>query len=201
MSIRRPSAATVIALLVTLAIGTQTSVAASSRDRSPDPISAIQVAGADGTSVTLSWSSRRRDERDVAGYGIYVNAAHRADVPRDSVNRIDGGLSLTVSGLDCGTGYTVGIDAYDDAGNRSEQTTTTASTAACPDRTPPTAPSGIRQVAVSETSVVLAWTPSTDSGGVVEYGLYVAGLKVGAVSRAVRDRSQPRVRTRVQRGD
>ena len=115
MSIRRPSAATVIALLVTLAIGTQTGVAASSRDRSPDPISAIQVAGADGTSVTLSWSSRRRDERDLAGYGIFVNAVHRADVPRDSVNRIDGGVSLTVSGLNCGTGYAVGIDAYDDA--------------------------------------------------------------------------------------
>jgi chitodextrinase len=172
-----------IALLVTLAIGTQTSVAASSQDRrAPDSLEAIQVAGSDAASVTLSWSSRWRDERDVAGYGVYVNAVHRDDVARALVKRVDGARSLTVSGLSCGTGYTVGIDVYDDAGNRSAQTKTTVSTAACPDTTPPSLPTGIRQVAVSETSVVLAWTPSNDPGGVVEYGLYVSGLKVGATS-------------------
>ena len=183
MSIRRrPSAATVVAVLVTLAIGTQASFAAPSNDRgAPDPVRAINVVGADATSVTVAWHSWR-DDGDVAGYGVYVNGVRRETVARDSVRRVDNNLALTISDLDCGTGYTVGLDVYDDAGKRSPQTSTTVSTAACPDRTPPSAPGGVRQVAASETSVVLAWTPSTDSGGVVEYGLYLSGLKVGAVS-------------------
>ena len=32
--------------------------------------------------------------------------------------------------------------------------------------------------------MVLAWSPSSDNVGVVEYGLYVAGLRVATVSEA-----------------
>ncbi len=42
----------------------------------------------------------------------------------------------------------------------------------------------MRQVAATESSVVLAWTPSTDNVGVVEYGLYASGLRVATVSDA-----------------
>ena len=40
----------------------------------------------------------------------------------------------------------------------------------------------MRQVAATENSVVLAWTPSSDNVGVVEYGLYASGLRVATVS-------------------
>ena len=55
---------------------------------------------------------------------------------------------------------------------------------ACPDTTAPSAPSGMRQVAATENSVVLAWTPSSDNVGVVEYGLYASGVRVSTVSDA-----------------
>ena len=41
------------------------------------------------------------------------------------------------------------------------QGTTTVSTAACPDTRPPTTPSGFRQTATTQDSIVLAWTPSS----------------------------------------
>ena len=42
----------------------------------------------------------------------------------------------------------------------------------------------MRQVAATENSVVLAWTPSSDNVGVVEYGLYASGVRVATVSDA-----------------
>ncbi len=53
-----------------------------------------------------------------------------------------------------------------------EKADATVSTAACPDTQPPSPPSGFTQVATSENAVVLAWTPSADNVGVVEYGVY-----------------------------
>ena len=58
----------------------------------------------------------------MAGYGLYRNGA-----PAGSAT----GTSTTFSGLACGTAYPVGVDAFDAAGNRSAQATTTLTTAAC----------------------------------------------------------------------
>jgi chitodextrinase len=44
------------------------------------------------------------------------------------------------------------------------------------DRTPPSAPTNLRVTAVSETSVSLAWNPSTDNVGVTTYSLWGEGL-------------------------
>ena len=68
--------------------------------------------------------------------------------------------------------------------HHSPVTSTTVSTSACPDATPPSAPTGMRQIAATENSVMLAWTPSTDNVGVVEYGLYASGSGSSTVSDA-----------------
>jgi chitodextrinase len=49
------------------------------------------------------------------------------------------------------------------------------------DRTPPTQPTGLHVTAVTETSVTLAWNPSTDNVGVRSYSLWGEGLS-GVVS-------------------
>ena len=85
----------------------------------------------------------------------------------------------TFKDLVCGKGYDLGVDAFDDAGNRSRTTSTFASTAACGDVAAPSAPTNVRTVATTETQVILAWTPSTDDFGVVGYGMYVGGFWVG----------------------
>ena len=82
------------------------------------------------------------------------------------------------SGLVCGTTYTLGVDAYDAAGNRSTRSTFNASTALCADSTPPSVPQGLRTAAATQTSITLAWNASTDNIGVVGYHMYRDNIPV-----------------------
>jgi chitodextrinase len=149
--------------------------ATTSRDSvAPRQIRQVAVTAAGASSVTLQWR-KSSDNVGVAGYGVYLNGRPKATTP-------DTRYSLT--DLACGTGYTVGVDVYDSAGNRSATTTTTVSTSACPDRTAPGAPTAVKLAAATASSVLLVWQPSTDDRGVVSYGLYVGGLQVGSTSEA-----------------
>jgi fibronectin type 3 domain-containing protein len=76
------------------------------------------------TTVGLSWNSSS-DDVGVRGYGLYLNGT--------SVGTTQN-TSYTFSGLACGRSYTLTVDAYDAAGNRSTKSSLTATTAAC---TPP----------------------------------------------------------------
>ena len=93
----------------------------------PTAPGSLTVIGRTQTSVSLSWAAST-DNVGVAGYGLYRNGVLVGTSPTT------GG---TVSGLACGTTYTLGVDAYDQAGNRSAQSATTAATTAC-DTAPPT---------------------------------------------------------------
>ncbi len=150
----------------------------------PDAVSSVEVTATDSSSVTIAWPASR--DNDVVGYGVYVNGARVGTQTRDQVRRWRDrdSFSYTLQQLACGTGYTVGVDAFDRGDRHSPVTSTTVSTAACPDSTPPSVPSGMRQVAATENSVMLAWSASTDNVGVVEYGLYASGLRVATSSDA-----------------
>jgi chitodextrinase len=185
---RRPPAATLVAVLAVVAIGSQASFAASSSPKdqgAPAAVSEVEVSAADASSVTIEWPPSR-DSWMVAGYGVFVDAAQVATLKPERVHRWRNkdSYSYTVRGLSCGRGYTIGVDAFDRGDDHSEVTSTTVSTSACPDSAAPSVPSGVRQVATTETSVVLAWTPSTDNVGVVAYGLYDSGLRVSTVNEA-----------------
>ena len=180
---RRPSAATFVAIVTTLVIGSQTGLAAGGRG-APDAVSSVEVTATDGSSVTIAWPPSR--ERDVARYGVYLNGAQVGTQTPDQVKhwRDRDTLSYTLGQLACGTGYTVGVDVVDSGDRHSPVTSTTVSTSACPDTTAPSVPSGMRQVAATENSVMLAWTDSSDNVGVVEYGLYASGVRVSSVGAA-----------------
>ncbi len=87
----------------------------------PAAPSGLAVSSATPTAVTLSWNAAS-DDVGVAGYGSYRNGA-----------LVGNGTSTSYafSGLACGTAYTLAVDAYDSAGNRSSRSTVIASTAAC----------------------------------------------------------------------
>jgi chitodextrinase len=85
------------------------------------PANVIQTAATD-TTISLLWS-RSLDDVGVAGYGMYLNR-----VPIGSAR----GTSFVATGLKCGTSYSLGIDSYDSARNRSAVTSVFASTSACP---------------------------------------------------------------------
>ena len=55
-------------------------------------------------------------------------------------------------------------------------------TAACSDTQAPSVPTNLTATARTATSIALTWTASTDSVGVVGYGLYRGGVRVGDTS-------------------
>ena len=123
------------------------------------------MTSATASSISVAWDPSTDNVR-VRGYYVYV------DGNRSTVST----TAYTIWQLSCGESVAVGVEAFDKAGNRSPRATATVSSAPCPDRSPPTAPSRFRQVATSDTAVVLAWTASTDDTGVVGYGVYRSGL-------------------------
>lgn len=91
----------------------------------PSTPTGLAVTGTSQTSISVSWSASS-DNVGVAGYGLYRGGASTGSTTA---------TSATFGGLACGTNYTLAVDAFDAAGNRSGQTSTTAATAACPPST------------------------------------------------------------------
>ena len=119
------------------------------------------------TSIALSWSPST-DNVGVVGYGLYHGASRTTTT----------GTSWVLSGLTCNTSYTLAVDAFDAAGNESSRTTVMVATTACPDTSPPSAPSNLAASGVTQTSLTLTWSPSADNVGVTGYDVYRNGTKV-----------------------
>ncbi|HEY1369605.1 MAG TPA: choice-of-anchor Q domain-containing protein, partial [Gaiellaceae bacterium] len=115
------------------------------------------------TSIAVSWTAST-DNVGVTGYGRYLN---------NSLVINTTGTSYTFTGLKCATSYTLAVDAYDAAGNRSGKATVTASTSACSDTQAPSAPTGLTAGTATATSIPVSWTASTDNVGVTGYGRYL----------------------------
>src|SRR5207342_458578 len=95
--------------------------AACSDTKPPSAPANLAVTAQAQTSIAVSWSPSS-DDVGVAGYhvrrgGTLVSTATQT--------------SSTPSNLACGVTYTIGVDAFDAAGNLSPVTTTSATTAAC----------------------------------------------------------------------
>ena len=93
----------------------------SSDTQPPSSPSNPQTSNISQTGLTLSWAAAT-DNVAVNGYEISVNGANTTSTSQ---------TSITLSNLACGSSYTLGITATDAAGNRSTQTTASASTTAC----------------------------------------------------------------------
>jgi hypothetical protein len=104
-------------------------VSATTDSDTTPPTSPTNLAqtGSTASTATVSWSAST-DNVGVAGYNYYNGGV----LPLGSTTN----TNVTFTGLSCGTNYTVGIDAFDAAGNHSSQATATITTAAC-DTTPP----------------------------------------------------------------
>ena len=98
----------------------------------PSTPSNLIATSISATSVTLGWS-QSVDNVGVAGYDVYQDAA------RVSASLVS--PTYTFGSLTCGTSYTLGVDAYDAAGNDSPIATTSVRTSACADPVPSSAPS------------------------------------------------------------
>jgi len=138
----------------------------------PSSPASVTAASRSQTSISLLWSPSS-DNVGVAGYGVYRSGARVAQT---------GGTGFTVTGLTCGTDYSLGVDAYDGSGNRSSISTVRIGTLACGDTTPPTAPANLAVSSVAASSLALGWAASTDDVGVAGYDVFRNGVKVVSVT-------------------
>ncbi len=88
------------------------STAACIDSQAPTAPANVVTTARTATSISLSWSASS-DNVGVAGYGLYRGGAE-----------VDSSSTTTgiFAGLTCNTNYTLAVDAYDAAGNRSSQT-------------------------------------------------------------------------------
>src|SRR5205823_5247348 len=87
----------------------------------PSSPSGLTVKSASTNGISLGWTPST-DNVAVAGYDLFRNGTKAGSTTS---------TAYTFSALTCGTTYTLGVDAYDAAGNTSNATSVAASTAAC----------------------------------------------------------------------
>jgi chitodextrinase len=117
------------------------------------------------SSVLLAWTSST-DNVGVTGYAVFRDGTQIGTTPV---------AGYTAGNLACGKSYTVGVEAYDAAGNRSARAQAVVSTTPCPDPTKPSAPQ-VSLAGKTDTTVSVVWQPGIDNVGVVAYQLYKNGL-------------------------
>ena len=128
------------------------------------------------TALGLRWNAST-DNVGVTGYRIYRNGTQ--------VGTTTTATTYTVTGLACGTTYSIGLTAVDAAGNQSDRaqatgSTTTSACSAPVDTTAPTAPGNLAiSAGAAAGSIQLDWSASTDNSGSVSYEVFKDGIKVG----------------------
>jgi parallel beta-helix repeat protein len=123
--------------------------------------------------IDLSWSPSQ-DNVGVTGYTIYRDGVLLTTV---------GGTTTTYqdTAVVPSTTYSYTVDAFDAAGNHSDQSTPASATTPA-DTTPPSAPSQLHTTAVGSGEVDLAWTGSNDNVGIDHYDVRRDGVSVGTAT-------------------
>ena len=150
------------------------------RAAAPSAATNVAVRSADLTSITLSWTAPKVATR-LLGYDVYTNGVRLRSGIRATTTS---SLSYTVTGLRCGTSYLLGVAAVVSGGARSAIVSVIASTSPCSDSVPPSAPTGMNQVAATTMSATVSWVRSTDNFGVTGYGAFKSGVPIGITAGA-----------------
>ncbi len=133
----------------------------------PTNLSASNITN---STVDLSWTAST-DNVGVEGYNVYQNGTKLGSVASTSTN---------ISGLEGSTTYSFYVEAYDAAGNISDESNVVEiTTDPNPDNDPPTAPTNLAYSNLTQISTDLSWTASSDNVGVAEYRIYKDGALNG----------------------
>ena len=152
----------------------------------PTTPTGLALTAKTASSLSLSWLPSS-DNVGVTGYQVFLGGVSLLTVTQPGA---------TLQNLTCGTTYTVGVQASDAAGNRSQKATMSTATETCPqppesgpgDTTPPSQPGNLVSASTA-TSVSLTWAASTDDVAVSGYGLYVDGDPVSSATQPAASRT------------
>jgi len=133
----------------------------------PTAPTSLAAAATSSTQVNLIWGA---STDNVAVTGYFVERCAGTNCSSFAQVGVTGTTNFSDTGLSASTSYSYRVRAKDAAGNASGYSnTSSASTQAGADTTPPTAPSSLVATASSGTQIGLAWTASTDGVGVTGY--------------------------------
>jgi chitodextrinase len=122
--------------------------------------------------TTLSWD-RSTDSAGVLSYDVYKDNVYLASTPN---------LSFIPTSLSSGNEFTFYVKAKDARGNMSEASNAiTITTLEAQDSIPPSQPTNLLASNITDSSLKLTWTLSTDATGVSIYNIYKDLIKIGEV--------------------
>lgn len=125
----------------------------------------ITLAYPDNESTIVLSFKPSKDNIGVIGYDIFNGSTLLKTISGTSVNTI----FTTLTGLSTNTVYNLSIKAKDAAGNVSISSNVyTVGT----DKSNPTAPSDLKMVSRTESSITLSWIASSDNVGIAGYKIY-----------------------------
>ena len=117
--------------------------------------------------VNLTWTAAT-DNVGVTAYDVLIGGVVFAS-PGNVLN-------FQAAGLSPNTTYTFTVRARDGANMVGPESAPLAVTTTNPDLSPPSAPTNLASPAQTNTTINLAWTPSTDNVGVTGYDVYKGGV-------------------------
>lgn len=134
----------------------------------------LQAGNITHNSAVLTWNASN-DNVGVIGYDIYQGP----NMTKLNTNPVTG-TSYNLSALSASTGYTFYVTASDAAGNVSSNASVSFTTVAPPDTEAPTAPGNLDATNITQQSVTLTWSASTDNSGSVYYDIFRNGAKINS---------------------
>ena len=141
-------------------------------------------AGAQRSGARTGDGSLDDEHHAVVGRFARRRRRHRLRrLPEQRARRDDHGRSYKLSALTCGTTYTIGVDAYDAARNRSAVASVLAASSPCRDTAAPSAPAGLHQSGWSTNGAGVEWSPASDNVGVAGYTVYRDGVPVATTQQ------------------
>jgi fibronectin type 3 domain-containing protein len=162
---------------------------ASTDNQPPSTPTGLKASAPTSAAVNLSWNAST-DNVGVTEYKIYrVTGSvwgNGSSTALATVNATPGAAPTYIdSAVSASTAYTYEVTALDAAGNQSgHSAAATVTTPAAADHTPPTVPTNLHSTSTTTTSISLAWSPSTDTGGsgVAGYHVYRSGNLIASPS-------------------
>ena len=139
-------------------------------DATPPAVPAVQ-AGADGDTVTVTWSSQAED--DLAGFYIYRVTADGASTRIGSVSAVGGQQTYTFADALhwslCGQPYTYRVTAIDRYGNTASASSAQVTPEAEADTQPPAAELTAPETAFAGDTISLSAAGSSDNRAIASY--------------------------------
>jgi len=148
-------------------------ISGGSDTQAPSAPSSLAASSVTQSALTLNWTAST-DNVGVTGYNVYQDGSTIGTVT---------GTSANVTGLVASTSYAFTVTATDAAGNESAvSNTANVTTQAAVDTQAPTVPTGLASSSVTETTLTLSWSASSDNVGVTGYDVYQGASNLGTVS-------------------